>query len=267
MVLALLTGATCFVAGARADLAEYYVGIDTRATPFDAPAAEGGGAYPNNPNYNRLTLLFQHGNHYHGIGQYVYAGPAGSPTLIDTNGNNRLPETYTGQEPLPLVPGVGVYAGKNTTKHLVGLEYSALEMQNVHSLNGAGVAEDVLFNSSSNRWSSNFDAAHIHLELVSVSSPHLNVGTLANPSAVPVGGDVHVGDGDEFFAFTPVLWVDAAAPRGTYSAEFRLVDESGTFGDSGRFFLDVQQVPEPTSVGLGGLAIAALAAVRRRRRS
>lgn len=267
LVLSLLAGVASFVDSTQAQLAEYYIGIDNRTVPFNAPAAEGGGAYPDNPNYNRLTFLFQHGNHYHGIGQYVYSGPAATPTLTDTNGNNRLPETYTGQPPLPLVPGTGVYAGKNTTKHLVGLEYSHLETKSVHSLDGAGAAEDILFHSSGDRWSSDFDAAHIHLELLSVSSPHLNVGTLADPSAVPVGGDVHVGDGDELFAFTPVLWVDAAAPLGNYWAEFRLVDESGTFGDSGRFYLDVRQVPEPTTLGLGTAALAAVAVISRRRRS
>jgi len=259
--------AACFAASAQAQLAEYYIGIDGRTTPFNAPAADGGGAYPDNPNFNRLTLLFQHGDHYHGIGAYRYTGPAAAPILDDTNANNRLPETYTGQPPLPLVPGAGVYAGKNMTKHLLGVEYTDLEMLNVHSLSGFPSLSDetILFNSSGGRWNSPFDAAHIHLELLSVSSPHLNVGTLSNPHALSVGGDIHVGDGDEMFSFTPVLWVDAAAPVGNYWAEFRLVDESGAFGNSGRFFFDVRQVPEPTAVSLGATALAVVTAMRRRR--
>ncbi|TWT88947.1 hypothetical protein Mal64_24370 [Pseudobythopirellula maris] len=249
---------------ARAELAQYYIGIDSRDTPYDAPASEGGGAYPDNPNENRLTLLLQHGSHYHGIGQYTYSGSAASPTLVDTNSNNRLPEGYTGQEPLPLLPGSGVYAGKMTSKALFGVTYSDLEMLNVQSLDGAGALEQVLFDSSSGRWNAEFDTAHIHLELVSVSSPLLGVGTLGNPNALSFGGDVHLGDGDELFSFTPVLWVDEAAPVGTYSAEFRLVDESSAFGDSGRFFIDVQQVPEPTALSLAGVVMIALGVTRRR---
>lgn len=265
-----LAAACCLAAHAQADLAEYYIGIDNRTAPFSAPPSLGGGTYPDNPNFNRLTLLFQHGDHFHGIGTYRYTGPAATPTLEDTNANNRLPETYTGQPPLPLVPGTGLYAGKNMTKHIVGLEYSDLEMRNVQSLAGFPPLspEDILFNSSGGRWSSPFDTAHIHLELLSVSSPHLNVGTLTNPHALPVGGDIHVGDGDELFSFTPVLWVDASAPLGNYWAEFRLIDESGFYGNSGRFFLDVRQewrVPEPATAGFFVVTTLLLAAFYRRR--
>ena len=248
------------IGSARAQLAEYYVGIDSRTAPFSAPLADGGGFYPDNPNFNRLTLLYNHGDHYHGIGQYVYSGPSATPALNDPNANNRLPETSTGQPGLPLLPGSGAYAGKNATKHVLGLDYSNLELRNVHSL--AGV-DPILYGSSGGRWDDPFGAADVHLELLSVSSPHLKVGSLTDPDALLVGGDVHVGEGDELFSFTPVLWVDAAAPVGNYWAEFRLTDASGTFGNSGRFFLDVRQVPEPTAVGLGAVAVLVLGAVRR----
>ncbi|MCA9186126.1 MAG: hypothetical protein KDA99_10920, partial [Planctomycetales bacterium] len=189
-----VVAAVCTLSNVHAELAEYYIGVDSRTTPFQAPSADGGGDYPDNPNFNRLTLLYQHGDHFHGIGQHIYAGPAASPTPVDTNGNNRLPETNTLQPPLPLVPGTGVYAGKNTSAHIPGVEYSDLEMQKVQSLNGAGSAEDVLLNSSSGRWAGSFGPAHIHLELVGVSSPLLNVGTPSDPLALSVGGNVHVGD-------------------------------------------------------------------------
>ena len=253
-----------FCGRASAQLAEFYVGIDSRTTPFNAPAADGGGAYPDNPNFNRLTLLYQHGDHYHGLGAYRYLGPAASPTLEDSNANNRVPEISTGQLPLALVAGSGAYAGKYVTSHLAGVEYSDLELRNVQSLDGV---DDVLFHSSADRWSGAFDAADVHLELLSVSSPLLNVGSLTDPAALPVGGDAHVGEGSELFSFTPVLWVDAAAPAGNYWAEFRLVDESGTFGDSGRFFVDVRQaVPEPASLLLcvAGMLIGSVVLGRRR---
>ncbi|MGD9633231.1 MAG: all3515 family Zur-repressed PEP-CTERM protein [Pirellulales bacterium] len=256
-------GALVVCGQASAQLAEFYVGIDSRTAPFSAPVADGGGAYPDNPNSGRLTLLFNHVDHFHGLGTYRYVGPAASSVLDDTSANNRVPEISTGQAPLPLVPGSGAYAGKNVTLHLAGVEYSDLELRNVQSL--AGV-DEVLFHSSTDRWSGAFAAADVHLKLLSVSSPHLNVGSLTDPAALPVGGDVHLGEGSELFSFTPVLWVALAAPAGDYWAEFQLVDESGTYGNSGRFFIDVRHaVPEPASLlmFLGGVSIVGLNLRRR----
>jgi hypothetical protein len=251
LALMLLAG----VPSVQAQLAEYYIGIDNRTMPFNAPAGLGGGAYPNNPNYNRLTLLLNHGDHYHGIGAYTYTGAVATPTLNDTSSNNRLPETFSLQAPLPLLAGSGLYAGMKTSQEVLGLAYSDLEIRNAHSL--AGV-DNILYNSSSNRWNAPFDAAHIHMELLSVSSPHLKVGSATNPNAFQFG-DVHLGDGDEMFSLTPVLWVDGTAPAGDYWAEFRLTDLSGAFGNSGRFFIDVRNVPEPGSLALAGLSLICLA--------
>ncbi|QEG35210.1 all3515 family Zur-repressed PEP-CTERM protein [Bythopirellula goksoeyrii] len=244
-----------------AQSAEFFVGVDSRSTPFDAPSGDGGGAYPDNPNHNRLTLLFHHGNHFHGIGSYSYSGTAATPMLLDTNGNNRIPETYTNLEPLPLLPGSGAYTGKAATNYVSGLEYSNLEMANVQSLSGV---DDVLFNSSGGRWNGSFDEAHIHLQVLGVSSSDLKIGTPTEPDAFQFA-DQHVGNGNEMFSLTPVLWVDQSAPVGHYWAEFQLVDLSGNFGNSGRFFFDVQHVPEPTTLAVGLIGVLGMVVSQRPR--
>ena len=249
---------------ARADLSEFYIGTDNLET-FTSGTYNG----LQNPNYGRLTFLYAHGNHYHSIGAYAYTGAnLGASTVVeDTNSNNRIPETYTTQAPLVLTAGSGGYAGKLVSNPLVGVDYSDLETRNVHSLDGSPDDVNGLFNSSSDRWSAELGDglgghAHIHLELVS-ATPGLNVGSLTNPNALSVGGDTHVGDGDELFSFTPVLWVDGAAAPGTYTAEFRLVDENGYLGDSGRFFVDSQVVPEPSSLVLAILGLPVALGLRR----
>jgi len=77
-----------------------YVGIDGRQT---IPT----GVYTGlaNPTANRLIFLFDHGDHFHGIGAYSYTGPAGAPTIVPTSTNNRLPEITSGESPLPLTAG------------------------------------------------------------------------------------------------------------------------------------------------------------------
>ena len=255
----ILIGAALAARRTEAQLAEYFVAIDSRTAAFSAPAGEGGGLYPDNPNFGRLTLLFNHGEHFHAIGSYRYVGSAAAPVLEDTSANNRLPEASSGER-LALKPGVGPYAGKLTTRGQVGVEYSRLELRNVHQLSGV---DDVLFDSSSNRWNASFDA-DVHLKLLGVSSPLLQVGSLADPNAVPVGGDVHLGEGSENFSFTPVLWIDATAPVGNYSAEFQLIDPNDGSVNSGRFFVDLVHVPEPGTAMLGGFGLLGLALLGRR---
>lgn len=256
----LLTLALFAAAPLQAELVEYYVGRDNRTTPFNSPAAPNGDGLPysSNPNFNRLTLLYAHpnemnpaSNHYHGIGAYTYSGPSVAAVLNDTNSNNRLPEVSTGQPPLELSAGDGLYAGKLVSKAQAGVHYSDLRIRSVDSLSGfaAGTPEHYMFHSSADRWSQSLAGANVLLELVSIT-PGLNVGSISETNIFPggIGGTYDLGPGAAI-DFTPVFWTDGAAALGNYSAEFRLQDSAGTdFGDSGRFHLDFQVVPEPSTL-------------------
>lgn len=80
----------------------FYVGLDGLAT-----VASGTYAGLSNPNADRLTLLFDHGNHFHGIGAYSYTGSAMVPDVLSTNANNRIPEVSSRENPLPLAARAG----------------------------------------------------------------------------------------------------------------------------------------------------------------
>jgi hypothetical protein len=265
LITAILAGIWCassLVATAQ-PIVSYYVGIDSRSAPFNAP---GGGQYPDQPNFNRLTLLLHHGNHFHSIGRYAYTGPADSPTVIFAN--SLIPEASYSMPPITLrTSGTGAWAGTFRSGLPSSLpqdvEYGNFEFRNVHSLDGV---DNVTYNSSSGRWNGFFDEADVHLELVSKSAG-LNIsfsGGLTDDLVNP-GDDVHLGDGDEMFSLTPIFWADAATPLGSLlSATFRLTDETGTFGSSGHFTINFQTIPEPSGLLLvGGLA---LGMVFRRRR-
>ena len=266
---------------ARAEFVEFYVGFDGRAEPFSSPAAPVGDglSYADNPNHNRLTFLYSHpnegnpaGNHYHGIGAYTYTGPSTSAVLDDTNSNNRIPEGYTGQAPLALSAGSGMYAGKLVSGAQSGVHYSDLRIRSVDDLSGyaEGTPEHYMYHSSSDRWSGAMAGTNIQLELVSIS-PGLNVGSATEMNLFPggVGTMFDLGAGDAL-DFTPVVWVDETATLGTYSVEFRLHDTGATdLGTSGRFYMDFQAVPEPSSIVLivlGSLGCS-VALLRRSRRS
>ena len=170
-------------------LAGYYIGKDNRpiATTGDYKGLA-------NPNYGKLTLLLNHGDHFHGIGAYDYTGPAVSPTINDTNTNNRVPETFSGEAPLKLKPGSGSLYGDKMVSHVYESEYSNLKFQSIDSLAGhePGSDEDVLFNSSGGRWNNLLSDTSIGLQLLSISDG-LNVGDGQNANLFAKGDMLRSG--------------------------------------------------------------------------
>jgi hypothetical protein len=231
-------------------LAEYYVGVDSRAQ------VSFGGQTHNNPNFGRLTFLFQHGDHFHGIGAYSLTGDPTNPTILDTNANNQIPERYTGLPPIRLFLKDGSYVNKNT-----GDEYYNFEIRSIQSLAGfpPGSPEAILFNSSGGRWSGSLTGAQIALELISIT-PGLEILDGMGNRILENVGDQHLitppgGDGNSF-SFTPGYRVDGSALMGSkYLVEYRLVDLSGIYGNSGRFQFVFQAVPEPSSAALLALGV------------
>lgn len=252
---------------AEAVLYTYYVGTDNLATFVT-------GTYTGqaNPNHNRLTFFWGHdvdpptSNHYHRFGAYALSGPAASPTTFFTNA--RIPE---GTNPaLPLQTGSGVFTGKLVSSPIIGQPLSELtiapigDLATYHANAISNEPEDYLFNSSGGRYSSSIAGSDPHFQLVSMS-PGLNAGdSTGNPIFVNPGDEHHLGDGDSFAPWTPWFWTDANAAPGTYSATFKITDETGTFGDSGEFRWEFQVVPEPGSTTLLA-GLLALGLFRRRR--
>lgn len=243
----------------------YYVGVDGLVS-----IASGTYAGLSNPNHNRLTFLYAHvypdtptSNHYHSKGVYRYTGPnlGEGQTSTEINPANYLPEGTA--SPLLMTVGIGgLYDGKFVSAPESGNPFSFHTIQDTGKLSGftSGSGEDILFNSSSNRWNGSLAGADVHLELVSLSDG-LNVGSssILNLFANP-GDSYHL---DDSFSFNPVFWSDANAALGTYTAQFKLTDESGIFGDSGTFEYRFGVIPEPSSALLG--ALGAIALLRRRR--
>ncbi|MCW5625389.1 MAG: PEP-CTERM sorting domain-containing protein [Burkholderiales bacterium] len=260
----LLVAGHAHAAGSRTDEGiGFYVGIDTQQI---VPSGIYAGVA--NPNANRLTLLFDHGNHYHGIGAYSLSGDAPG-TVLDTNANNRLPETYTGEDPIPLVAGTGDWSGTWRSSLDVETEYRYLGMASPQSLNdlgGSGSAADVLFHSSGNRWSAAFQGVTVGLKLLSASEG-LNIGIEGDHDIFDTS-DVYVLGDSLDFTFLPIFWTDAAAAAGTYSAEFQLVNlgTNTNVRDGGRFYIDVAvaPVPEPETYAMVAVGLLALATIRRR---
>ena len=236
---------------ATAQINNFYVSVDSRQEiHFGTYLGEP------NPNQNRLTFLYAHqfeditSNHFHGIGVHFYEGDIPDHTPTTTNGNNRIPETFTGQDPLTLAAGDGLYAGKLIST-ASDEHYSDLTLYSVHDLSGFApdAAETFMYNSGAMGYQTPMTGLNLAIELVSMT-PGLHVGgseafmSLSSPGEqLPIGGE---GD----LPFLPVFWVDSDAPLGTYSAEFQLVDLSGTFMDSGTINFDFAVVPEPATLGM-----------------
>lgn len=252
----------------------FYIGIDSLAT-----IASGTYAGLANPNYGRLTFLFDHGNHFHGIGAYSYTGLASAPVINGTNANNRIPETYARIPPLSgtlaLTAGSGAFAGKwvsgvldeDTDHH----EYSYLGMSSIQSLSGgeAGSAESVLFNSSNGRWNAALDGVQVALKLEYIT-PGLKVAANGDMDLFDSGNLYLLGAGNSF-DFLPTFWTDGSATPGNYSVQFSLVNlgSNTSVRDSGTFYIDFSvpaPVPEPESWALFAGGLLVLSQIARRRR-
>ncbi len=264
-----LTMSVAAISNAEAAFVSYYVGVDTLPT-----LASGAYSGLSNPNFNRLTFLYAHPNevtpsssHYHSKGIQIYTGPnlGEGLTATTTSANNFLPEGSNPPIPLMFASG-GIYDGKLASQSIAGNPFSFLTIEDTGKLAGfgAGTPEHFMFNSSSGRWNGILAGADVHLELVNLSAG-LNIGgfyeggEFLNLFAAP-GDDLHLEDS---FSFTPTFWTDADAAPGDYTAQFKLTDESDTFGESGTFEFRFTVVPEPSSALLG--AVGALALLRRRR--
>lgn len=266
------------MSASRATLVSYYIGVDGQTT---IPTGTYAGLP--NPNHNRLTLLFAHtdtsapsGNHYHSKSRLVYTGPnLGNSTAVTNLASNFVPESP--RPPLDLFAGTGIYSGKlvsapypdNTNTNY---PFSLLEIRAVDTINDFAplTGENYLYNSSAGRWTGLLAGSHVHFELVSIT-PGLNVGSATSLSIglTSPGDDIHLWeetDDLDAVAFTPVFWADSTATPGTYTASFKLSDDSGTFLDSGVYEYRFNVIPEPSALALLA-GVGMLVLVRNFRRS
>jgi hypothetical protein len=209
-----------------------------------------------NPNFGRLTFLFAHAseedpssNHFHGIGAYSYTGEATDPQIPPTNANNHIPETFSGEPPLPLSKAFFGWHIRYVSKPGPS-EYSDLQTNSVQALSGFPIdsPEGFLYNSSNGRWKTPLTGALIALQLVEISNG-LNVADEHGQTVLINPGDVHIlGDGNAF-SFTPTFWAHRKTQPGTYAATFKLHDlRSGgePFSESGTFSFDFV-IPAPSA--------------------
>ncbi|MBX3422971.1 MAG: PEP-CTERM sorting domain-containing protein [Pirellulaceae bacterium] len=265
MGLLTLVGAVCTCSSSLAagldDVETYFIGRDKMAV-FTSGAYNG---LPN-PNFNRLTLLLGHGSHYHAKSSYVYTGAQPNQQVRAWPNGFFLPED---RPAFDLVAGTGAFAGKNRSGFgAPGEEQWDFRIRAVDHLSSfnPGDPELVLFNSSSGRWNTPISGNNIWLHLHSIS-PELKVADqLGNILLQNAGDSVALGSAS-LMDFTPVMFVDQAAPMGTYFARF-ILSEFETLGgatDSGQFEFRFNQVPEPASSGLVLIGMLAASGLRRRR--
>jgi hypothetical protein len=228
---------------ARASEATYFVAVDSSELITS-------GEYQGlpNPNHGRLTFLFGHAdadnpsaNHFHGIGAYSYSGPVENPTVISTNSNNRIPEMFSEEPPLPLERGTGCYSFRLISKPNDS-EYSNLQINSIQALSDyrSDSPRGYLFESSNGRWMAPLTGAMIALQLVDITDGLHISNEYGEIILRHVGETYLLGDGNTF-TFKPTVWTGRWVASGTYSAMFRLLDLnfSGTsLPASGTFSLD-----------------------------
>ena len=240
----------------------YYVARDANPTVGSNP----------NPNFGRLTFLYNHGDHFHSIGRF-----GGGP--------NQLPESYHRGDPrITLFHGSGAMAGRSVSRRYhdgsIGSEYSDLRIDSIRNLSGFDPTspEGILFNSSNRRWVSgpeqpnedrrlSLEGVLVALEVVSLSTGlHASVG---NQVASNVGDLLELGPGDSFSAQLKFFTDLGLGSLQNLTASFRLVDlsTSGTpLGGSGEFFFRMQTIPEPSTYLMLGLGLVGVATLQWRRR-
>jgi len=265
-----LAGATAILLAltvpANAAIASYFIGVDGQAT---LPS----GTYTGlaNPNSQRLTLLYAHydlnnplyPHHYHSKGRLVYTGPnLGVNTAVTVSTSNFLPEASGGTHLFLATRNSGAYAGKSAIVENPNNHFTLLGMLDTGKLDLNVALENTLFNSSTGRWTGAITGSDVHMVLT-FATAGLNFGSTSDPNAALFSANdgQHLSD-DIDFQWVP--WVDSATADGTeFIARFKLVDETGTFGDSGDFEYRFMAVPEPSSALLAGLG--ALFLLRRKR--
>ena len=258
--------ATSAEAQSTSDLSHYYIGIDNN--PLVTFGDYTGNA---NPNEGRVTMLFNHynlgnveGSHYHPIGNYSLTGDTTNPMEVPTNGNNRLPETYTGTElQLAAAPVGSPYEGWLISGMGAGsgdAEYGNLEIRKnttIPDTDGYGPLGEAgtttlgnaayyMYTRESQNFTTSLDGLSLELELVDVT-PGLAVGDAAGNTLMDQIGDtapIFVGSD----SFTPTFYAPGDAAPGVYSASFQLHDTSGTYATGGTFHFDFTVVPEPSTM-------------------
>ncbi len=255
------------VAPSRAATVDYYIGVDTRPNVI-------GGTYDGlaNPNNGRLSFLFAHtfpetpaNNHYHGIGVHAHTGPnLGSGTAVAPQGTNfQLPETFQNFAPMAMtMTASGLYNGRLSLQADPAVPYSDLHFQASPMLAGfaAGTPEQILYNSSTNRWTGDMLGAVPALQLISLTTG-LNIGSPSQLNILSNMNDTFTIGSGNTLDFRPIFWADPAATAGNYSARFRLVDlrAVGTpLPSSGEFVFNLRVIPEPGSALLAALTLCSL---------
>jgi len=252
----------------------FYVGVDSRVT---TPTGTFAGMA--NPNAGRLTLLFDHGDHFHGIGAFSITGTAAAPVVTPTSTNNRIPETYTVVSPataaIPLAAaGSGVYSGHWISSVLAAaqptFDYSHLGIASIQALNDLSPTTDLLFHSSGNRYSANYQGVTVGLQLINATAG-LMVGFGSNLNVFNSSTTYALGSSGSFQAM-PTFYVADSASAGMYSAEFRLVNlgTNANVTNSGNFFFDFsvsQPIPEPQTWAMLLAGLAVMGSLARKRRT